>query len=204
MKRINWKKYGRIAVYIDNGNIIHSPPKLGWYPSLQKISELFHKSPGFQAIRLFDTIPEEEDLKKLLEQKRGFTKQDYEKYLKRSEKSRYVLERAEHEWKIDINLKPLRFIWDEKKGEYQEKGDCDVDLTVEAIRKRKTYDALFLISGDGDFVALVNYLKICGKKVVVVSTRDLVANILIEAASEYIDLQKLKERIFLKPCTKKS
>jgi uncharacterized LabA/DUF88 family protein len=188
-----------MAVYIDNANLIHSPRYLGWCVGLKNISNFFKKSKKLQAIRLFDSIPEKEDLDKLLKKENGcFTKKDYDKYLKRSLKQREFLKMAEEKWGIDVNLKPLRFIYDKKKKRYEKKGDCDVDLTVEAIRRRKSYDTLFLLSGDGDYVALVNYLKQCKKEVIIMSTRGLIANILVKAANDYIDFRTLKTELFLK------
>lgn len=205
MKKIIWSKYKRIAVYIDNANLIHSPSYLGWYIGLENISKFFKKSKKLQAVRLFDSIPEEEDLNKLLKKENGcFTKKDYDKYLERSLKQREFLKKAEEKWGINVNLKPLRFIYNKKKNRYEKKGDCDVDLTVEAIRRRKSYDTLFLLSGDGDFVALVNYLKQCKKEVIVMSTRGLIANILIEAANDYIDFRVLRTELFLKRYIKKA
>lgn len=44
------------------------------------------------------------------------------------------------------------------KGIDQIKGNIDVDLTVDAIRKSKEYDKGVFVSADGDFVALYDYL----------------------------------------------
>jgi len=200
MENIKWEEYGRIAVYIDNANIIHSPPRLGWYIGLEKLNNFFKNSGNLQLIKLFDAIPEEEELNRLLrKRRRSFTKKDYKKYLESSNKQRGFFKRAEEEWEIDVVLKPLRFILDKKIEKYIPKGDCDVDLTVDAIKRRKRYDSIFLISGDGDYVAIVEYLKLCRKRVIVMSTRNLVANILIDAADEYISFDRLKDELFLKP-----
>jgi hypothetical protein len=92
MEKIKWEEYGRIAVYIDNANIIHSPPKLGWYISLEKLSNFFKSSGNLQLIKLFDSIPEEDELKRLLSKgRRNFTKKDYTKYLERTNKQRDFL-----------------------------------------------------------------------------------------------------------------
>lgn len=203
MQKIKWEGYRRIAVYIDNANIIHSPRELGWYISLEKLSNFFKSSGNLQLIKLFDAIPEEKELNKLLrKRKRSFTKKDYKIYLERSNKQRDFFKRAGEEWEIDIVLKPLRFILDKKTKKFIPKGDCDVDLTVDAIQKRKRYDSIFLVSGDGDYVAMVKYLKRCKKRVIVMSTRNVVANILIEVANEYIEFNKLRDELFLKPYRK--
>lgn len=39
------------------------------------------------------------------------------------------------------------------------KGDWDVGIAMDAIRLGKTNDSIVLISGDGDFIPLVNYLQ---------------------------------------------
>ncbi len=45
------------------------------------------------------------------------------------------------------------------KGGDQIKGNIDVDLTVDAIRKAKEYTKGIFISADGDFIALYDYLS---------------------------------------------
>ena len=202
MIKVRWSRYKRIAVYIDNANIIHAPPYLEWFIDFEKLARYFNRAEDLVQVRLFDSIPEKEDLDLLLGRTRnGMTKKDYEKYLDRSERQRKFLSRAEKDWGVDVNLKPLRFIYDEKLKRFHKKGDCDVDLTVEAIRRRKKYDTLFLLSGDGDFVPLVSYLKQCQKQVVVMSTRGLIANILVDVADKYIDFRHLKKELFYKKFT---
>lgn len=49
-----------------------------------------------------------------------------------------------------------------------------------------------LMSGDSDFVSLVNLLRGNGKKVIIVSTRWHVAKDLIQAANHYFDINKFK------------
>jgi uncharacterized LabA/DUF88 family protein len=45
------------------------------------------------------------------------------------------------------------------KSRDQIKGNIDVELTVDAIRKHKEYHKAIFISADGDFVALYDYLS---------------------------------------------
>ncbi len=49
------------------------------------------------------------------------------------------------------------------------------------------------MSGDSDFVSLVNLLKGNGKKVIIISTRWHVAKDLINAADYYMDINKFKD-----------
>lgn len=71
------------------------------------------------------------------------------------------------------------------------KGDWDVGLAVDAVRLAPQLDAIVLISGDGDFVPLVEYLKFNhGLQVEVMSFERSASNKLIEAADDFIDLGK--------------
>ncbi len=78
------------------------------------------------------------------------------------------------------------------------KADWDVGLVVDAIRVAPGVDALIIISGDGDFVPMVEYLKNQGKRVEVVAFGKTTAQKLIEAADEFIDLDQNPNQYLLK------
>jgi uncharacterized protein (TIGR00288 family) len=68
------------------------------------------------------------------------------------------------------------------------KADWDVGLTVDAIRTAGTVDTIVLVSGDGDFVPLVEYLKNNGKRIEVMAFGRSASGKLKEASDEFIDL----------------
>jgi uncharacterized protein (TIGR00288 family) len=68
------------------------------------------------------------------------------------------------------------------------KADWDVGLVVDAIRTADTVDTIVLVSGDGDFVPLVEYLKNNGRRVEVMAFGRSASGKLREAADEFIDL----------------
>ena len=69
------------------------------------------------------------------------------------------------------------------------KADWDVGLTVDAIRLAPSLDAVIIVSGDGDYVPLVEYLqKSSGKQVEVVAFGETTSGWLIESADDFIDL----------------
>jgi uncharacterized LabA/DUF88 family protein len=69
------------------------------------------------------------------------------------------------------------------------KGDWDVGLAVDAIKLAPKLDAIIIISGDGDFVPLVEFLKMNqGCQVEVVSFGKSSSARLKEAADDFIDL----------------
>ena len=82
------------------------------------------------------------------------------------------------------------------------KADWDVGLAVDAIRLSSSLDAIILVSGDGDYLPLVEYLqKSSGKQVEVVAFGETASHTLLEEADDFIDLSAEKEKflIFDKP-----
>ena len=77
-------------------------------------------------------------------------------------------------------------------GEVILKGNCDTDIVVDAVSIMDKYDTAILMSGDSDFVSLVNLLRGHKKKVIIISTRWHVAKDLIHAADHYFDINKFR------------
>jgi uncharacterized protein (TIGR00288 family) len=78
------------------------------------------------------------------------------------------------------------------------KADWDVGIVIDAIRIAPGVDALVLVSGDGDFIPLVDYLKNQGKRVEVIAFGRSASLKLKEAADEFIDLEENLEKYLLK------
>lgn len=70
------------------------------------------------------------------------------------------------------------------------KGDWDVGLAVDAIKLAPKLDAVILVTGDGDFVPLVEFLKNGGCQVEVMSFGKSSSAKLIEACDDFIDLDE--------------
>ena len=71
------------------------------------------------------------------------------------------------------------------------KGDWDVGLAVDAVRLADMLDAIVLVTGDGDFVPLVEYLKYNrGLQVEVMSFSRSASGKLIESADSFTDLRE--------------
>ncbi len=68
------------------------------------------------------------------------------------------------------------------------KADWDVGLAVDAIRLMSKLDTVVLVSGDGDFVPLVEYLQNNGIQVEVVSFGKSASLKLKEEADNFLDL----------------
>lgn len=68
------------------------------------------------------------------------------------------------------------------------KGDWDVGLTVDAIKMAPRLDSVVIISGDGDYIPLVEYLQTMGVQVEVVSFGKSTSQNLKEVCDDFLDL----------------
>lgn len=78
------------------------------------------------------------------------------------------------------------------------KADWDVGIVIDAIRTAPGVDVIILVSGDGDFIPLVEYLKNQGKRVEVIAFARSTSAKLKESADEFIDLGESTEKYLLK------
>ncbi len=85
---------------------------------------------------------------------------------------------------IETRTKPLQiFIGGAKKANW------DIDMAMDAVKLAPKLDSIILITGDGDFVSLVEYLQNThGTQVEVVSFGKSSSAKLIEAADDFFDL----------------
>ncbi len=77
------------------------------------------------------------------------------------------------------------------------KGDWDVGLAVDAIKLAPKLDAVILVSGDGDYVPLVEYLQNMGCQVEVMSFGKSSSAKLIDACDDFIDLDENPRKYLL-------
>ena len=78
------------------------------------------------------------------------------------------------------------------------KADWDVGIVVDAIRMAPNVDVIVLVSGDGDFIHMVEYLKNQGKRVEAIAFGKSSSSELKEEVDEFIDLDKDQDKFLLK------
>ena len=81
----------------------------------------------------------------------------------------------------------------EHGGYIKEKGNMDVEITIDALHSINKYKIAILFSGDADFLALINYLKNRNKKVYVFSSKDNISYELKTSSNGYFDLRDIDE-----------
>ena len=76
------------------------------------------------------------------------------------------------------------------------KGDWDVGLTVDVIRMMPFLDVIILVTGDGDYIPLINYIKWGGGRVVEVAAfRRSASSKIVEAADEFVNIENIPRAI---------
>ncbi|MEK7623415.1 MAG: NYN domain-containing protein [Patescibacteria group bacterium] len=77
------------------------------------------------------------------------------------------------------------------------KADWDVGLAVDAIRLAPSLDAIVIVSGDGDYLPLVEYLQSIGKQVEVAAFGETTSSKLADHADDVIDLSAEKDKFLM-------
>ncbi|MBU1015158.1 NYN domain-containing protein [Patescibacteria group bacterium] len=78
------------------------------------------------------------------------------------------------------------------------KADWDVGIAVDAIKTSDGINTVVLVSGDGDYVPLVEYLQNHGRRVEVLAFGRSTSSRLREQVDEFIDLEDNPEKFLLK------
>lgn len=85
---------------------------------------------------------------------------------------------------FEVKTKPLQVFYGGIK-----KGDWDVGIVIDAIELAPKLDVVILVSGDGDYVPLVEHLKrALSCRVEIVAFSKSASSKLIEAADSFLDL----------------
>ncbi len=77
------------------------------------------------------------------------------------------------------------------------KANWDIDLAIDAIKLAPKLDAVILITGDGDYVPLVEYLKMQGCQVEAISFGKSASGKLMEVVDDFTDLDKNPRKYLL-------
>lgn len=92
---------------------------------------------------------------------------------------------------IEIKTKDLQIFYGGAK-----KADWDVGMAVDAIKLSHKVDAIVLVTGDGDFIPLVEYVKAQGCQVEAITFGRSASSKFREAVDDFIDLD-LDPKTFL-------
>ncbi|OGF21447.1 hypothetical protein A2316_02280 [Candidatus Falkowbacteria bacterium RIFOXYB2_FULL_38_15] len=85
------------------------------------------------------------------------------------------------------------------------KADWDVGICIDTISMADRLDVIVLASGDGDFVPLMQYLKMNkGCRVEVMAFRETTSSKLIETVDDFVDLSQEKRKYLISSRVKRT
>ena len=173
-------------VFIDASNLFYGGQKsLGWKIDYQKlliylrekykITETFY----FGGVELHDfeyeyqnndTVP----IKKLEKHLVDFIKNKGKKLDEATlilvnrhlQRAKFYLKLEQFGYKLF--LKPVK-LYEQEGGMTRRKANCDVDMAFHLMKEKDNFDRVIILSGDGDFLPVLKYLRKLGKEVIILS-----------------------------------
>ena len=156
-------KNNRVAVFIDAANLYHATSSVGIRVDFHQISKWFKDNLGESTELRFYSAYDPDNVKQI-------------QFLDELTKCGYV-----------VIKKPIKDF-----GSFI-KGNMDIELAVDAISLKDSFDTLVLISGDGDFTYLVNALEKCYKKTAILSVGGYTSYELHLVADSYFFLDRIAQ-----------
>lgn len=93
---------------------------------------------------------------------------------------------------FEVKTKPLQvFLGGQKKG------DWDVGIAMDILSLQPKLDVAVLVSGDGDFVPLIEFAQRQGLRFEVIGFRESTSSALVEAADSFTDLSSDKKKFLI-------
>lgn len=90
-------------------------------------------------------------------------------------------------------LKPVK-LYDQEDGTTKRKANCDVDMTFHLMKEKEDFDRAVVLSGDGDFLPVLKYLKEIGKEMIILGRGPRTAKEIKQfAGSNFRDFEYLRE-----------
>ena len=68
----------------------------------------------------------------------------------------------------ELYLKPVK-LYEQEDGTTKRKANCDVDMAFHLMKNKDNFERAIILSGDGDFLPVLKYLKANGKNIVVLA-----------------------------------
>ncbi|MFA7252397.1 MAG: NYN domain-containing protein [Candidatus Paceibacterota bacterium] len=186
MPDVQNKKRKAIYVFIDASNLFYEGEKsLGWKIDYKKLYVYLHKK--YQASKIFyfggveihnyqydylanDTVPIFKlklYLEGLLKNKtKSLSRDNLDLINKHLQRISFYAKLSTFGY--ELFLKPVK-LYNLGDGLMKRKANCDVDMSFQIMKVVDNFDMVIFLSGDGDFLPILKYLRKIGKEVIVLS-----------------------------------
>lgn len=199
--------------FIDASNLFYGGEKsLGWKIDYNKLIKYLKKKYGLSKVFYFGgvethgynydylkntTVPLKDLEKRLV----NFTSEEGKKLdeakllllSRHLQRIRFYLKLQQFGYRL--YLKPVKIYYQEN-GSTQRKANCDVEMAFYLMKEKDNFDKVIILSGDGDFLPILKYLKEIGKQVIVLARGPRTAREIRQfAGSNFRDFVRLEKDI---------
>ena len=203
----------RTFAFIDASNLFYGGEKsLGWKIDYKKLFGYLQEKYAASKVFYFGGV-EIHDFQYNYQSNETVSLKDLEKHLLRSlqDKGKGLnevellligrhLQRLKFYLKLDkfgykLFLKPVK-LYEQEDGTTKRKANCDVDMAFHLMREKDNFDRVVVLSGDGDFLPVLKYLKEIKKEVIILGRGERTAKEIKQFAGDnFRDFEYLRERL---------
>lgn len=199
--------------FIDASNLFYGGEKsLGWKIDYRKLFKYLQEKYGVSVVYYFGgveihdfkynyqsdiTIPLKQVEKHLIDLLNGTRRELNEAQIlligRHLQRVRFYLRLSEFGYRLF--LKPVK-LYEQEDGTTKRKANCDVDMTFHLMKEERNFNRVIVLSGDGDFLPVLKYLREIGKEVILLGRGERTAKEIKQfAGSNFRDFEYLRERI---------
>jgi len=206
----------RTIAFIDASNLFYGGKKsLGWKIDYQKLLQYLRQKYGVSNVFYFGGV-EIHDFKYDYQNDDTVPIENLEKYLvdlianKKQELNEAELELiGRHLGRIRFYIKLKQFgyllflkpvkLYEQEDGSTRRKANCDADMAFHLMKEKENFDRVVILSGDGDFLPVLKYLKNQDRDVIILARGPRTAKEIRQfAGSNFRDFEYLKFRLKMK------
>lgn len=165
----------KVAIFVDGSAMFYAQRDNGWHIDYRNVYHYFTDNREKVGVWYFTASPPP-----------GNTDA-----LERYRKFKYALTQIGY----SVKDKEVKVLYDKNTGLARLKGNLDIELVFRMLTSVNTYDTAVLLGGDTDYVPVIEHLVNLGKRVIIVGRRQSTATDLINVASDFTDLNEIRDRI---------
>jgi len=165
----------RVALFVDGANMFYAQKDNGWHIDYRLVQQYFFQNREKAAAYYFTASPSAGDQARVDKYRRFKTALIHLGY--------------------SVVDKEVKVMQDPSSGVVKIKGNLDIELVFKMIVESAAYGEVVLMGGDSDYVPIINHLRNIGKTVVVVGRKQSTSMEVINAATRFIDLNSIREKI---------
>ncbi len=95
----------------------------------------------------------------------------------------------------ELYLKPVK-LYEQDDGTTRRKANCDVEMAFYLMKEKENFDRVIVLSGDGDFLPVLKYLRSNGKEVIILARGPRTAREIRQfAGSNFRDFVRLEKYV---------